>query len=409
MRAVCRGLIVMLATTLALFAMPALTGTASADNAGDESAFVSRINSLRASKGLPALVVDVRLTDVARAWSASMAKRNVLEHNPNLSSQAPSTWQKLGENVGYGGSVTQVHDAFVNSPSHYRNLVDGAFNAVGIGVVWAGSRMWVTEVFMQGPAQTAYAAAPSGPGWYRLAGAGGEVHGFGTASGFTTVPTNSPIVAIAARKGGGYWQAAANGAVFASGAAPFFGSMAGRPLNSPIVGMAPTRTGDGYWLVGRDGGIFSFGDAQFFGSTGSMRLNQPVVGMTASPTGNGYWFVASDGGIFSFGDARFHGSTGSMRLNAPVLGMAATASGGGYWLFARDGGIFTFGDAPFFGSTGSIRLNQPVVGMTPTSTGRGYWFVASDGGIFTFGDASFLGSTGGRYLSSPIVGMIGGL
>src|SRR5688500_9562509 len=130
MRAVCRGLIATLVTMLALTMTPVLTGTASADSISDESSFVSRINSLRASRGLPALVVDVRLTDVARAWSASMAGRNVLEHNPNLSSQAPSTWQKLGENVGYGGTVSQVHDAFVNSPSHYRNLVDGAFNAV---------------------------------------------------------------------------------------------------------------------------------------------------------------------------------------------------------------------------------------------------------------------------------------
>ena len=44
-----------------------------------------------------------------------------------------------------------------------------------------------------------------------------------------------------------------------------------------------------------------FGDANFYGSMGGRPLNQPVVGMAATPTGDGYWLVAADGGIFAFG------------------------------------------------------------------------------------------------------------
>src|SRR5579859_4607403 len=194
-------------------------------------------------------------------------------------------------------------------------------------------------------------------------------------------------------------------AVLAFGDAPNDGSLAGRGINRPVVGMAATPTGGGYWLVASDGGIFAFGDAGFFGSTGGVRLNQPVVGMAATPTGRGCWLGASDGGIFAFGDAGFFGSTGGVRLNQPVVGMAATPTGRGYWLVASDGGIFAFGDAGFFGSTGGVRLNQPVVGMAATPTGRGYWLVASDGGIFTFGDASYAGSAGGQQLVQPVVGM----
>jgi hypothetical protein len=161
----------------------------------------------------------------------------------------------------------------------------------------------------------------------------------------------------------------------------------------------------GYWMVAADGGIFAFGAARFFGSTGALRLNQPVVGMAATPTRRGYWLVARDGGIFSFGDARFYGSTGAIRLNQPIIGMAPTPSGQGYWLLASDGGMFAFGDARFFGSTGDIRLNQPIVGMRPTPSGQGYWLVARDGGIFSFGDAGFMGSTGDIRLNQPIVGM----
>jgi hypothetical protein len=161
----------------------------------------------------------------------------------------------------------------------------------------------------------------------------------------------------------------------------------------------------GYWEVASDGGIFSFGTAQFYGSMGGKPLNKPVVGMAATPTGGGYWEVASDGGIFSFGNAQFYGSMGGKPLNKPIVGMAATPTGGGYWEVASDGGIFSFGNAQFHGSMGGKPLNQPMVGMATTLTGDGYWTVASDGGIFSFGTATFHGSMGGKPLNKPIVGM----
>jgi len=210
---------------------------------------------------------------------------------------------------------------------------------------------------------------------------------------------------VATPDGAGYWVASSTGGVYPFGDARSYGSMSGRALNAPVVGLAPTPSGHGYWLVSSDGGIFDFGGAGFFGSTGDLRLNAPIVGMAATPSGQGYWLVASDGGIFSYGDARFWGSTGSLRLNQPVVGMAATPSGQGYWLVASDGGIFSYGDAGFRGSTGSLRLNQPVVGMAATPSGQGYWLVASDGGIFSYGDARFWGSTGSLRLNQPIVSM----
>ena len=401
------------ALLLVLSGVPLLGGTASASAAAEQE-FVTRLNDLRASRGLARLSVDARLTDVARAWSGRMAASGVMSHNPSLAAQAPSGWQKLGENVGYGPTVVGLHDALVASPLHFANMVDRQFNAVGIGVVTSGNLIWVTQVFMQtsGGIVTATASTPplmSGSEWYRLAGAGGETYSFGAAGALPGVSVPAPVVSIAGTpNGSGTWTVTSNGSVYAFGDAGFFGSLAGKPLNQPIVGMAATPTGKGYWLVARDGGIFSFGDAKFFGSTGAIRLNQPIVGMTSTPTGNGYWFVAADGGIFSFGDARFFGSTGAIRLNQPVVGMAASKAGQGYWLVARDGGIFAFGDAAFYGSTGAIRLNQPIVGMAASSTGRGYRFVAADGGIFSFGDAPFLGSAGGRALAAPVVGLAAG-
>jgi SpoIID/LytB domain protein len=186
---------------------------------------------------------------------------------------------------------------------------------------------------------------------------------------------------------GGYWIDASDGGVFSFGNAQFFGSMGGKPLNQPMVGMVGTHDALGYWTVAADGGVFSFGDAQFHGSTGSLRLNKPVVAMAVTPDGGGYWLVASDGGIFAYGDAGFYGSTGSLRLNRPVIGMVPTHDGRGYWLVASDGGIFAFGDAGFFGSLGSTPPPTPIVGVAPSPDGGGYWMLEADGASHAFGDA----------------------
>ena len=76
--------------------------------------------------------------------------------------------------------------------------------------------------------------------------------------------------------------------------------------------MERTHTGKGYWLVAADGGVFTFGDAAFFGSMGGRQLNRPVVGIAAD--------TATDGGAFSFG-APFYGSTGGVALSEPVVSM----------------------------------------------------------------------------------------
>ena len=397
-RAAAVAVLVVLASLLIPLATPAGAST------NDEAEFVSRLNDLRAARGLSRLVVDDRLVAVARAWSAQMAATNTLKHNPDLTTQAPAEWQRLGENVGYGSSVVSIHDALVASPGHFANLV-GSFNVVGIGVVRSGSTIWVTQMFMQGnpPVVTAASASAGAAGGYRLVSSLGRTFAYGVAN---DASASGWIVGGAGVPGKGHWLVGIDGAVHARGGAPYHGGLNNRPLSAPIVGMAATPSGNGYWLLGRDGGVFAFGDAGFFGSTGNMRLNQPVVAMASTPTGNGYWFVAADGGIFAFGDAKFFGSTGHIRLNQPVVGMAAAPNGEGYWLVARDGGVFAFGSAPFHGSAGHLRLNAPIVGMAPTATGNGYRFVASDGGIFAFGDASFLGSTAGQSVGAPIVAVL---
>ena len=95
----------------------------------------------------------------------------------------------------------------------------------------------------------------------------------------------------------------------------------------PGTGM-PADTVPTYDEVARDGGVFTFGGAPYYGSMGGKVLNRPIVGMAPTPDGRGYWLVAADGGIFAFGDAGFYGSTGAMALQAPIVGMAPALGDG---------------------------------------------------------------------------------
>jgi hypothetical protein len=204
----------------------------------------------------------------------------------------------------------------------------------------------------------------------------------------------------------GYWLVGSDGGIFSFGSAQFHGSTGSIKLNRPVVGITPTTSKGGYWLVASDGGIFAFGDAGFFGSipglglapagtVGGKHLNAPIVGMVPSFDGGGYFMVASDGGVFAFGDAAFEGSCpGIGGCSGAAVGVAPDASGNGYWLVTVTGHIYTFGDANNFGAPGPQSSNITSIVRTPS--GNGYWILDANGEVFHYGDAASLGSLPGN-------------
>jgi len=142
-----------LAAVLGLALAFAVAPPAKADPNLDEAQFFADLNAVRARNGVPPLGTDGQLINVARAWSAQMAGPAGLSHNPNLGSQV-SNWRTLGENVGEGSDVATVEAALEASPHHFQNMVDPAFQYVGIGVVEAGGLVWVTEDFKQAKSGT---------------------------------------------------------------------------------------------------------------------------------------------------------------------------------------------------------------------------------------------------------------
>jgi uncharacterized protein YkwD len=108
----------------------------------------SLINQTRLSFNRGGLRLNTRLSGVAQRHSARMAKLNRLHHNPNLVKDVGSMPGKtLGENVGVGSTVNSLHKAFMDSASHRSNILRRPYRLVGIGVVLAKGRTWVTVVF----------------------------------------------------------------------------------------------------------------------------------------------------------------------------------------------------------------------------------------------------------------------
>ena len=209
------------------------------------------------------------------------------------------------------------------------------------------------------------------------------------------------MAAAGTPSGNGYWLAGADGAVYAFGDAGYLGSMAGRPLNGRIVGIAATPSGHGYVLLGSDGGIFTFGDAGFYGSTGGLRLNAPILDLTMTSDGRGYWFVGADGGVFSFGNATFHGSTGGLPLAAAVMSMTAARDA----VRLLDGRVRRWRvrlrravprqPAALARTARARRAVRRRLRLRALPSGRGYYILGADGSVFSFGAADFHGSAAG--------------
>lgn len=135
-------------------------GVSLADPVSDEGRFVQLINQDRANSGLGPLSVDGPLVDAARNQSSRMAASGMIFHNSNLPGEVPGGWQSLGENVGTGSSVDELHAAFMNSPGHRANVL-GNYDRIGVGIVMSGSTYFVTEVFWKTVSAAASASAAS--------------------------------------------------------------------------------------------------------------------------------------------------------------------------------------------------------------------------------------------------------
>jgi Cysteine-rich secretory protein family len=119
-----------------------------------EAHIFAELNRSRQEAGEPALKLDPKLTQAARSHSQLLVKHQAVSHQfsgePPLTQRLRSVglfFTEAAENVGMNSELGDVNSMFLRSPGHRANMLNAAYDAVGIGVVQRGRDIWVTEDF----------------------------------------------------------------------------------------------------------------------------------------------------------------------------------------------------------------------------------------------------------------------
>ncbi|MEG4031403.1 MULTISPECIES: CAP domain-containing protein [unclassified Microcoleus] len=159
---ICLGLLTILPKcdtflpTRSLPQTPMNTNVASSAITDLEKAVNQQINQYRASKKLPPLSIDPRITQIARIHSENMAKGKVSFSHDGFEGRAKaitipyqSVAENLAYNFGYNDPVRNAVEGWIKSDGHRKNM-EGQFNVTGIGVAKnAKGEYYFTQLFVR--------------------------------------------------------------------------------------------------------------------------------------------------------------------------------------------------------------------------------------------------------------------
>jgi len=119
-----------------------------------EQYLLNTANRERIARGLPALRSNPTLAQAARFHALQMADRRDISHQfpgePDLmqrGSQSGARFSLITENVAESPDASIVHDLWMRSAGHRKNLLDPDVDSVGIAVVARGNRFYAVEDF----------------------------------------------------------------------------------------------------------------------------------------------------------------------------------------------------------------------------------------------------------------------
>ncbi len=120
-----------------------------------EDQLLALANRSRKQAGAPPLTLDAGLSQAARTHALAMLDAQQLSHQfdgePSLPVRLAATTQLLldqeGENVALDYDAAHGHQHLMLSPPHRANLLNPAYNVVGLGVVRSGDRLYIVQDF----------------------------------------------------------------------------------------------------------------------------------------------------------------------------------------------------------------------------------------------------------------------
>jgi len=120
-----------------------------------EQQLLALANQSRHQAGAPPLALDSGLSQAARTHAQAMLEAGQLSHQfdgePSLPKRLAATTNlqldQEGENVALDYSAEGGHQHLMLSPPHRANLLNPAYNVVGLGVVRSGDRLFIVQDF----------------------------------------------------------------------------------------------------------------------------------------------------------------------------------------------------------------------------------------------------------------------
>ena len=120
-----------------------------------EEQLLALANQSRRQAGAPPLTMDAGLSQAARMHAQAMLEARRLSHQfdgePSLPQRLAATTQlqleQEGENVAVDYDAERGHEHLMLSPPHRANLLNPAYNVVGLGVVRNGDRLYIVQDF----------------------------------------------------------------------------------------------------------------------------------------------------------------------------------------------------------------------------------------------------------------------
>ncbi len=130
----------------------------SSEFAAMEQSVHQQVNQYRASRDLPPLKLDARISEQARIHSEAMASGEVpFSHNgfegrvKAMAKSVPyrSAAENVAYNMGYSNPGEQAVEGWIKSPGHRKNM-EGNFDFTGVGITKnAKGEYYLTQVFIK--------------------------------------------------------------------------------------------------------------------------------------------------------------------------------------------------------------------------------------------------------------------